>query len=130
MFSTITVFSRQMHQKKIRNVAGLDEYEDLSDSGGALILKHDRYNAQVYMPIAQLYCAWILGKTDTTKLGNDEFKRIDDLMKFTRFREALVEVLRPYVDAGPPKAVNGSEKAEPFTPRNDKRGGTANGRPR
>lgn len=122
LFSTVAVFARQIHQKKVRNVAGLDEYEDLSNSEGALILKHDSYNAQVYMPIARYYCAWVLGKTDTTKLTNDEFKQIDELKKFTKFRGTLIEVLRPYVDAGPLKMVIEPEKGEPSTPRNNKRG--------
>lgn len=129
LFSTVTVFARQIHKKKIKNVAGLDEYGDPSNPEEALILKNNSYNAQVYMPISRFYCAWVLGKTDRSQLSNGEFKRIDDLKKFTTFRGALIEILRPYVDAGPPKVANESEKAEPFTPTNDKRG-TAKGKTR
>lgn len=129
LFSTVTVFARQIHKKKVKNVAGLDEYGDPSNPEEALILKNYRYNAQVYMPISRFYCAWILGKTDRSQLSNDEFKRIDDLKKFTKFRGALMEVLRPYIDAGSPKVASEPEKAEPFTPTNDKRG-MAKGRTR
>lgn len=122
MFSTVTVFARQVHKKKVKNVAGLDEYGDPSNSEEALILKNDSYNAQVYMPIARFYCAWVLGKTDKSQLSNDEFKKIDDLGKFTKFQGALIEVLRPYVDAGPPNVASEPKKAQPFTLTDDKRG--------
>lgn len=122
LFSTVTVFARQLHKKRVKNVAGLDEYGDPPNLEEALILKNDSYNARVYMPIARFYCAWVLGKTDKAQLSNDEFKQIDDLRKFTTFQEALIEILKYYVDTGPSNVASEPEKAQPFTPTNDKRG--------
>lgn len=125
------IFCRQVHQKKVKNVAGLDEYEDPSNQEEASRLMSDSYNAEVYMPIAWYYCAWVLGKIDKKKrLSNDELKQVDDMKKFIKFRKALIEVLRPYVDAGPPELASEPENAEPLTPRNDKRGGISKGKTR
>lgn len=121
----MTVFARQIHKNKIKNVPGLDEYEPQLEetTPKALRFKEEwnRYNAQVYRIITQLYISWALGKADNRKeLGTNEFSFIDCQKKFEEYRKALIEALRPTIKE--PKLqdnVNDTDP-EPFTPKSDK----------
>lgn len=123
LFKIITAFARQLGEKKITGVPGLDKYEHLrgsiSKDAYRLILDELRNGTKVYQPIAKYYVAWALEKPNIKKLTPEQWKVANNEERFMKFRAALMRKLKDYVDTTPLQVARG---AEPSTPKDGNKG--------
>lgn len=64
----------------------------------------------------------MLGQVDNRKLSPAQFKAINDMKKFAKFRTALIEILKPYINTGASQESGGPSKG-PSTPKGKGKGG-------